>query len=73
MDNKDNPCYKCQNRTENCHQTCREGKIFAIKTELERRKKVRYLIAYTHHATEGEKKRAINNLKWKGRLCKKPR
>ncbi|MBO5715061.1 MAG: hypothetical protein J6S23_01550 [Clostridia bacterium] len=68
MNREDNPCWKCEKRHEGCQLTCREGKIASIKRELERRKKVRYFKALCHCATEGERKRAIKNLKWHGKL-----
>jgi hypothetical protein len=71
MNKEDNPCWGCKERFEGCYLTCKKGIIVSIKRELERRKKVRYMLKYSHHATEGEKKRAIKNLKWHGRISTK--
>lgn len=68
MNREDNPCWGCEKRHEGCQLTCREGKIASIKRELERRKKVRYIIKLMRPTTAGEKKRAIKNLKWHGRI-----
>ncbi len=65
MNNDDNPCWGCTERTENCHKTCRKGKIAAIKRELQRRKALKYWWEHTYHVLPAEKKRAIENLKWK--------
>lgn len=66
MNNDDNPCWGCKERTEFCHRTCKKGKVAAIKRELLRRKKNKYWREHKHFLTEGERKRAIANLKWKG-------
>ena len=68
MKKAETPCYNCPNRTENCHVTCREFKIFSIKKELEKRKIHEYGIKHGHLFTEGEKKRIYENLRWYGIL-----
>ena len=66
--NKEDACFRCKKRHEGCQLDCREGKIASIKRELERRKKLRFKLQIERPYTDGEKKRAIKNLKWHGRI-----
>lgn len=59
------PCFECPERTEFCRKTCRKWIIWKTKDILRRKKVRKYQKEHSFCMTEGEVKRAIENLKWK--------
>ena len=63
MRKEDDACYNCPDRKENCHKTCKRGKIAPIKRELEKRKIEKYIEEHTYKMTEAKEKTVKKNRK----------
>jgi hypothetical protein len=60
---EEDACWHCPKRTENCHSTCKEGKIAAIKRELDRRKKKKFELEHGFTSTDALEKTIQKNIK----------
>lgn len=54
MNKEENPCWHCPMRTENCHSTCKKGKIAKIKMELEKRKIKKFKEEHSYSSTAAQ-------------------